>query len=99
MYYRYPVLNNSFGPFINHNHFPFYLNMCIGLGGGLLLSLRHPDREGDPTSGAALDRRGLPSLSAWFSDALDILNKPAPLWVALALAFMATRGPFSLSAG
>src|SRR5260370_33005702 len=99
MYYRYPVLNNSFGPFINHNHFPFYLNMCIGLGGGLLLSLRHPDREGDPTSGAALDRRGLPSLSAWFSDALDLLNKPAALWCDLARAVMAGTAALSLSRG
>ena len=27
-----------FGPFVNRNHFAFYVNLCIGLGVGLLLS-------------------------------------------------------------
>ena len=29
-----------FGPFVNRNHFAFYINLCIGLGLGILLSLR-----------------------------------------------------------
>ena len=36
VYWHIPVLNNPFGPFICKNHFPFYLNLCIGLGAGLL---------------------------------------------------------------
>jgi O-antigen ligase/tetratricopeptide (TPR) repeat protein len=40
MYWTYPLRGEVFGPFINHNHFPAYVNMCIGLGVGLLLSHR-----------------------------------------------------------
>ena len=39
LYWTYPVLTGAFGPFSCRDHYPFYLNMCIGLGGGLLLSL------------------------------------------------------------
>ncbi|WP_197204076.1 O-antigen ligase family protein [Crateriforma conspicua] len=27
----------GFGPFVNRNHFPFYMNLCLGLGAGLLI--------------------------------------------------------------
>jgi O-antigen ligase/tetratricopeptide (TPR) repeat protein len=38
LYWTLPVPNQPFGPFICRNHFPFYLNLCVGLGLGLLLS-------------------------------------------------------------
>jgi O-antigen ligase/tetratricopeptide (TPR) repeat protein len=38
LYWNYPSLGQVFGPFICRNHFAFYVNLCIGLGVGLLLS-------------------------------------------------------------
>jgi tetratricopeptide (TPR) repeat protein len=42
LYWTYPSGSNVFGPFVCRNHFAFYLNMCVGLGVGLLLVSRHP---------------------------------------------------------
>src|SRR5205085_2329291 len=38
LYWSYPSRGQVFGPFICRNHFPYYVNLCIGLGTGLLLS-------------------------------------------------------------
>src|SRR5262249_20401805 len=40
VYWIYPASNEVFGPFICRNHFPFYVNLCIGLAVGLLLARR-----------------------------------------------------------
>ena len=40
LYWIYPCQGQVFGPFICRNHFPFYVNMCLGLGIGLLFSLK-----------------------------------------------------------
>ncbi|MHB1426251.1 MAG: O-antigen ligase family protein [Gemmataceae bacterium] len=37
IYGVYPTAGTIFGPFICRNHFPYYVNMCLGLGAGLLL--------------------------------------------------------------
>ena len=37
IYGRYPTAGSSFGPFVNRNHFGFYMNLCIGMGIGLLV--------------------------------------------------------------
>jgi O-antigen ligase/tetratricopeptide (TPR) repeat protein len=49
LYWTYPSMGQVFGPFICKNHFPFYVNMCLGLGlglfwgtGRLIPSLRDP---------------------------------------------------------
>src|SRR5262249_37125482 len=39
LYWRFETAGQVFGPFVCRNHFPFYLNQCIGLGVGLLLSV------------------------------------------------------------
>ena len=39
IYWSYPAPGGgAFGPFINRNHFAFHMNVCVGLGAGLLLS-------------------------------------------------------------
>jgi O-antigen ligase len=55
VYWALPVAAESapFGPFICRNHFPFYVNICIGLAAGLLLARRArwraaPDLLHDP---------------------------------------------------
>jgi tetratricopeptide (TPR) repeat protein/O-antigen ligase len=37
VYWEFPTLGQPFGPFVCRNHFPFYANVCLGLGLGLLL--------------------------------------------------------------
>jgi tetratricopeptide (TPR) repeat protein len=36
VYWTYATPGNVFGPFINRNHFAWYVNLCVGLGLGLL---------------------------------------------------------------
>jgi O-antigen ligase/tetratricopeptide (TPR) repeat protein len=38
VYWSLPTEGRVFGPFICRNHFSFYVNLCVGLGVGLLLS-------------------------------------------------------------
>jgi O-antigen ligase/tetratricopeptide (TPR) repeat protein len=40
VYWSYSTLGQVFGPFICHNHYPYYVNMCIGLGFGVLWARR-----------------------------------------------------------
>jgi O-antigen ligase/tetratricopeptide (TPR) repeat protein len=44
LYWTYSSLGQVFGPFICRNHFPYYVNMCIGLGFGLLWGRRSIQR-------------------------------------------------------
>jgi O-antigen ligase/tetratricopeptide (TPR) repeat protein len=88
-YWTIPVPNTLFGPFISRNDFPFYLNMCIGLGLGLLLSR--------PGRGPRTRDRESPGLA--LPNPLDLLNHPAALWGSLALALMAGSVVFCLSRG
>jgi O-antigen ligase len=78
--------SSPFGPFICRNHFPFYVNICIGLGAGLLLARRH-DSAADAES----------PLRSW--NPLELLRDPAALWIGLALALMVAAVAFSLSRG
>jgi tetratricopeptide (TPR) repeat protein len=63
IYWSVPTEGQVFGPFVNRNHFAFYLNVCVGLGSGLLLNRYHRlgrDRGGwDPAPvGSTRDRPG-----------------------------------------
>ncbi len=46
VYWTMPALGEVFGPFINRNHFAFYVNICIGLSLGLLSRRLRSDRRG-----------------------------------------------------
>jgi O-antigen ligase/tetratricopeptide (TPR) repeat protein len=74
-----------FGPFINHNHFPDYINLCIGLGIGLLLS-----QSGSRSSSDAWEPNASP---------LQILRHPRTLWICGALGLMVCAVAFSRSRG
>lgn len=84
LYWTYSTGGTPFGPFICRNHFSFYVNMCIGLGIGLLLAQRPADSNEEASS-----------RSIW----ARLLNDPASLWIALALALMVTAVALSLSRG
>jgi O-antigen ligase/tetratricopeptide (TPR) repeat protein len=49
LYWSYPSLGQVFGPFICRNHFPYYINLCIGLGVGLLLDRGRQFGKGEGT--------------------------------------------------
>ncbi len=84
IYWNIPVLGVPFGPFINRDHFAFYLNMCVGLGGGFLLSVlaRRRQRESG-RRGSRSRKRSASGRGSRSSD--DLGYSPASLWVAVAL--------------
>ncbi len=78
----------TFGPFICHNHFAFYLNLCVGLGLGLLLGGRAAGQ------GDGHRRRG-----AGTESPRPLLQDPSSMWVVGALALMVSSVALSLSRG
>jgi O-antigen ligase/tetratricopeptide (TPR) repeat protein len=85
VYWTFTTQVTPFGPFICHNHFPDYVNMCIGLGIGLLLS---QGRRGQSSASQEQD----------FSP-LQMLHNPRTLWICVALGLMLTAVAFSNSRG
>jgi len=93
MYWGLPVpLGSPFGPFICRNHFPFYVNVCLGLAVGLLLARRRG-------SNASADSQERESGAGASWNPLALLHDPASLWITLALALMLAGVAFSLSRG
>jgi tetratricopeptide (TPR) repeat protein len=88
IYWKIPYSGTVFGPFGCCNHFAFYVNLCIGLGFGLLLSSGHGGRGRYP------ENRDLGFPTPW-----NLLGSPKALWVSAALAFMFTGVACSLSRG
>jgi hypothetical protein len=86
LYWRFPCGGMVFGPFGCHNHFAFYINLCVGLGIGLLLS-----SGTGPWAETRADRASN-SLLAW-----NPLGNPKALWISVALALMFTGVACSLS--
>lgn len=89
-----PVRGEVYGPFVNRNHFPDFVAGCLGLGVGLMLSLRTEPKGGyRPTSGG-----GEPLVDRLLAP-FKYLDQPWPLAAAGAVAVMATGILFSLSRG
>ena len=91
IYWSYPAPGEAvFGPFINRNHFAFHMNVCVGLGAGLLLG-RYAGRGRMQGAGgpSPLDPR----------DSLDRWLDPVALGMIFALALMISSMVYSLSRG
>jgi O-antigen ligase len=108
LYWSFRSEGRVFGPFICRNHFPFYLNLCIGLGVGLLLSLRTHHSGDDAYSEmrhkgrSRRHREGYRHGGAdgsWLDGPLELLRNPKALWVCGALALMLSSVVFCLSRG
>ncbi len=92
MYWSYAALGEVFGPFINRNHFPYYINMCIGLGIGLLVSRSWRDSASPRRNGDAWQ----PEQSNSF---LRILHDPPALWTCAMLGLMVSSVALCRSRG
>ncbi len=108
IYWQYNAPVSVFGPFICRNHFPFYVNCCIGLGLGLLIysqgdsSLsdvheRNGDgrRHGRRHSSRRSRKNDSSSLEGSTSSAMSV----ELLWLGIGLAVMLSAVLLSLSRG
>jgi hypothetical protein len=91
LYWTYPVPTNGFGPFVCRNHFPFYVNLCLGLGLGVLLALLQSSRAEQRGAGARS--------SAWIGPLENLLARPPAVWTAAGLSLLLIATFFSLSRG
>ncbi len=83
LYWNFESQGSAFGPFVCKNHFPFYVNICFGLGTGLLIR--------------SLPSRHRSTSTLEFT--LELLRRPSLLWLLAALSLMFTAILFSLSRG
>lgn len=98
--YGYLTRGQVFGPFINRNHFPYYLNICIGLGVGLLLI--SGKSESDKRAHRTHKAQALVEQTAEDETAisiLSILHSPLQLWISVGLAVMVSSVIASFSRG
>jgi O-antigen ligase/tetratricopeptide (TPR) repeat protein len=98
-YYPAPGLTSIFGPYINRNHFAFHVNVCVGLGVGLLLG-KFAGRDqmqagGSPRGDGTLATRVTTAAQDHIYLALD----PAALGMIFALTLMIGSVVYSLSRG
>jgi O-antigen ligase/tetratricopeptide (TPR) repeat protein len=71
LYWLFPSQGYVFGPFVCRNHFPFYVNVCFGLGLGLLLGTP-PFRERRPV-GEMIAEMGRHPAALWLIAALGLM--------------------------
>jgi O-antigen ligase len=90
IYWSYPTVGSPFGPFINRNHFAFYVNVCVGLGVGLILGRTRAVDGRDPVRGGGGPR---PRLVA------GLLLEPATIGIVFAIGLMISGVAVSLSRG
>ncbi len=86
VYWTFATGAEVFGPFICRNHFPFYVNLCVGLAAGLLVSFRPGAPDGRAEGG-------------WPQTLSAALHEPRRLWVGLALVLMLAAVALPLSRG
>jgi O-antigen ligase len=99
LYWTYPSAGRVFGPFVSKNLFPFYVNVCIGLGLGLLLA-RWREAEHGRHSRLAPDRPVVRRPFAALGDVVNhLLQDAASLWLLVGVALMAGTVAFSMSRG
>jgi O-antigen ligase/tetratricopeptide (TPR) repeat protein len=106
LYWSFPAEGGVFGPFICRNHFPYYVNMCVGLGVGLLAGRglrsggRGPDWHlGETDRTEPSEVAGGPFARVRLQSVLGFLQDPPALWLCVALALMLSSDATSLSRG
>ena len=104
LYWTVPSMGMQvFGPFIYRNHFACYINLCFGMGLGLLWSRSRHRAARSPAapfdSGLGYVRRTVAELSSRLLSALGLLRDPASMWICAGLALMMTSVILTLSRG
>jgi tetratricopeptide (TPR) repeat protein len=109
IYWTYKAPAVVFGPFICRNHFPFYINCCLGLGVGLLIYSQSPKHSYDSSSNGTAHSRHRrhrtngrsshhnPNPIARGSE--ESFLKAETLWIGSGLALMLCAVVLSLSRG
>lgn len=92
IYWTYSSSGSPFGPFVNRNHFAFYINLCIGFSLGLLLARSQSARMHD----VGIE---LPMIKRITGTLRDLLYDPGALWISGGLALMVSSVVFCLSRG
>ncbi len=98
-----PESGTVFGPFICRNHYPFYLNLCIGLGIGLLMSIRQRRQDhylsrwqaSESAWSAGQNKPALMYQRSW----LDYFQDSRFLWLLFPVTLMVASVVCSLSRG
>ncbi len=94
LYWTFDSTGAVFGPFICRNHFPFQVNLCIGLGLGLLLT-RVPKEDKRKSKSKARFNDEID----WKEKFLKMAKDPAAPWIACSLGLMIAAGLLSQSRG
>jgi tetratricopeptide (TPR) repeat protein/O-antigen ligase len=93
VYWHFESQGTVFGPFICRNHFPFYVNVCLGLGAGLLLA------AGLQRSCPQAWSRGRAERDGWLAGLVRLGRDPVTPWLAAALGLMLAANLYSQSRG
>ena len=109
IYWTYKAPAVVFGPFICRNHFPFYINCCLGLGIGLLIYSQGPKHSYDSSSNGSehsrhrrhrsKSRSSNHSSSAAVRGTEESFLNAETLWIGSGLALMVCAVVLSLSRG
>ena len=109
VYWTYKAPAVVFGPFICRNHFPFYINCCLGLGIGLLIYSQRPKHSHDSSTNGSEHsrhrRHRSTSRSSHHNSSITVrgseetLLKAETLWIGSGLAIMLCAVMLSLSRG
>jgi O-antigen ligase/tetratricopeptide (TPR) repeat protein len=85
--YGFESAGEVLGPFINRNHFASYLNLCLTLGVGLLLTLGPSEGERRRRMVQKPNALGEQDIDdAAFFSPFAVLHSPAQMWVCVGLA-------------
>jgi tetratricopeptide (TPR) repeat protein len=108
MYWAYKAPAIVFGPFVCRNHFPFYINCCLGLGLGLLIysqgselfaSSKHENGEHSRRRRRGSTRHSRRGKSAEAEDSNASFLRAETLWIGVGMALMLSAVLLSLSRG
>lgn len=98
IYWSFPTTGSAFGP-MNRDHFPDYMNLCIGSSCALLTAVYHQSLPPMRNKGPRPWDRMLGPLFEALNSPMQLLHSPANLWVLFGLIFMLASVPMTGSRG
>ena len=98
IYWSFPTTGSAFGP-MNRDHFPDYMNLCIGCSCALLTAVYHQSLPPMRNKGPRPWNRMLGPLFEALNSPMQLLQSPANLWVLFGLIFMLASVPMTGSRG